>query len=244
MNRPRRHRDTEFKKIVIYLCVSVSLWLICMFILGSIAFADDAVLTKAFTVKFKPVDQVASVVNGLLSAKGAITLQPSLKTIVVQDYEKNLRQVEMAIAAYDVPPPSVEISVKLVKATKNPDPPPVSEEIKSMARFSEVLKFNDYSLLDSGVIESEEGQPSGLTLAREYQLNFLPDVIQEGNGIIRLKNFQLMKRKVDGKGKATFAPLLSVTLNLRNAETLVLGASRFEDSDQALLIILLAKVKK
>jgi hypothetical protein len=183
-------------------------------------------------------------VNSLLSDKGAVTLQPSLHTIVVQDYEKNLREVEMAIAAYDVPPPSVEISVKLVRASKNPDPQPVSEEIKNMAHFSEVLKFNDYSLLDSGVIESEEGQPSVLTLAHEYQLNFLPDVIQEGNGIIRLKNFQLTKRKVDGKGKQSFAPLLSVTLNLRNAETLVLGASRFEDSDQALLIILLAKVKK
>jgi hypothetical protein len=34
-----------------------------------------------------------------------------------------------------------------------------------------------------------------------------------------------------------------LTLNLRNAETLVLGASRFEESDQALMVILLAKVK-
>jgi hypothetical protein len=219
-------------------------FVLCLFLFASFAFAEDQLLTKAFSVKFKKIDEIASIVNGLLSDKGAITLQPSLKTIVVQDYEKNLRQVEMAIAAYDTPPPSVEISVKLVRASKNPDPPPVSEEIKNMAHFSEVLKFNDYSLLDSGVIESEEGQSSVLTLARDYRLNFLPDVIQEGNGIIRLKNFQLKKRKIDADGKESFAPLLSVTLNLRNAETLVLGASRFEDSDQALLIILLAKVKK
>ena len=208
------------------------------------AFAEEAVLTKAFTVKFKKVDEATTLINGLLSDKGAVTLQPSLRTIVVQDYEKNLRQIEMAIAAFDTPPPSVELSVKLVRAAKNPQAAPVSEEIRNMAKFSEVLKFNDYSLLDSGVIECQEGQNSVLTLARDYQLTFLPDVIQEGNGIIRLQNFQLSRRKAQGKGKATFTPLISVTLNLRNAETLVLGATRFEDSDQALLVILLGKVKK
>lgn len=221
---------------------STAVLLILLF--AGFTIGEDALLTKVFTVKFKRIDELATIVNGLLSEKGAITLQPSLKTIVVQDYEKNLRQVETAIAAYDVPPPSIEISVKLVRASKNPDPAPVSEEIKNMAHFSEVLKFNDYSLLDSAVVDSEEGQEAVMTLARDYQLNFVPNVVQEGNGIIRLKNFQLMKRKILGKGKPTFSPLLSVTLNLRNEETLVLGASRFEDSDQALLIILLAKVKK
>jgi hypothetical protein len=224
--------------------IRLACFLIVLLLAAPVFGAEDAVLTKAFTVKFKKVDEVTTLINGLLSEKGAVTLQPSLRTIVVQDYEKNLRQVEMAIAAFDTPPPSVELSVKLVRAAKNPQPSPVSEEIRNMAKFSEVLKFNDYSLLDSGVIECQEGQNSVLTLARDYQLTFLPDVIQEGNGIIRLQNFQLSRRKAEGKGKATFTPLLSVTLNLRNAETLVLGATRFEDSDQALLVILLGKVKK
>ncbi|MCI0614173.1 hypothetical protein L0244_14395, partial [bacterium] len=201
-------------------------------------------LTKAFTVKFKKVDEVASVINGLLSDKGAVTLQPKLKTLVVQDYEKNLRQIEMAIAAFDVPPPAAEISVKLVRATKNADPSPISDEIKNMARVGDVLKFNQYALLDSGIIECEEGENSSLSLAQEYQISFVPDIIQEGSNIIRLKNFQLKKKKKESNGKETFLPLITVTVNLRNAETLVLGASRFEDSDQALLIMILGKVKK
>lgn len=218
--------------------------MLIFFFAAAVVFAEESLLTKAFTIKFKKVDEVTTLINGLLSEKGALTLQPSLHTIVVQDYEKNLRQVEMAIAAFDTPPPSVELSIKLVRASKNAAASPVSEEIKNMAQFSEVLKFNDYSLLDSGVIECQEGQSSVLTLAKDYQLTFLPDVIQEGNGIIRLQNFQLSRRKVQGKGKPTYSPLISVTLNLRNAETLVLGATRFEDSDQALLVILMGKVKK
>jgi Bacterial type II/III secretion system short domain len=216
------------------------------FILAFAVFANaqDPLLTKAFTVKFKKVDEVASVINGLLSDKGAVTLQPKLQTLVVQDYEKNLRQIEMAIAAFDVPPPAAEISVKLVRATKNADPSPISEEIKNMARVGDVLKFNQYALLDSGIIECEEGENSSLSLAQEYQISFVPDIIQEGSNIIRLKNFQLKKKKKDSNGKETFLPLITVTVNLRNAETLVLGASRFEESDQALLIMILGKVKK
>lgn len=208
-----------------------------------IAFAEEQVLTKAFTVKFKEVNEVASLVNSLLSEKGAMTLQPRLHTLVVQDYENNLRQIEMAISAYDTPPPAVEISLKLVRATKNTQVSPISEEIKQMAKLGEVLKFNQYELLDSSLIQSEEGQASVIALAKDYQLSFVTDVIQEGKGIIRLKNFQLKKKKKDVNGKESFLPLISLTLNLRNAETLVLGASRFEESNQALMVILLAKVK-
>lgn len=206
-------------------------------------FAEDAILTKAFTVKFRRVDEVAAVINGLLSDRGAVTMQPKLRTIVVQDVEKNLRQVEMAIAAFDVPPPTAEISVKLVRASRSAKDVPISEEIKNMARVGDVLKFNDYSLLDSGLIQCQEGESSVLSLARDYRLSFNADIIQQGSRIIRLKNFELKKRKMD-KGKEVFAPLISVTINLRDSETLVLGASRFEDSDQALLVVLLGKVKQ
>jgi hypothetical protein len=215
-----------------------------MMLLVTSVFAEDSVLTKAFVIKFRKVDEVASIVNTLLSDKGAVTMQPRLQTIVVQDYEKNLRQIEMAITAFDVPPPAVEISVKLVRASKNQEVAGISDEIKNMAKLGEVLKYNQYSLLDSGLIESQEGENTVLSLAKDYQLSFLADVIEEGNGIIRLKNFQLKKRKKDSDGKEVFVSLISLTLNLRNAETLVLGASRFEESNQALMVILNGKVKK
>lgn len=205
--------------------------------------AEESILTRAFSIKFRKVEDAASVINGLLSEKGAITIQPHMKTVVVQDFEKNLRQVEMALAAFDTPPPSVEISVKLVLARKMESENTVSEEIKDVGKLGDVLRFNNYTLLDDGSITSEEGRRVDLNLAKEYQVSFLTDVVQEGNGVIRLKNFQLKKRR---KGKAkgeALIPLLSVTLNLRNEETLVLGASRFEESNHALLIILHGKVR-
>jgi hypothetical protein len=206
--------------------------------------AEEALLTKAFVVKFKKVDEVASLVNPLLSERGAVTLQPSLHTAIVQDREMNLRQIEMAIAAFDVPPLSAEISIKLIRATKGQAHPPISDEIKSMAKIGDVLKFNEYSLLDTGTIQCQEGEASQLTLADSYQISFLPDVIQGGDGVIRLKSFQLRKHKKETRGHGAWIPVLSLTLNLRNGETLVLGASRFEESDQALLIVLSGKVKQ
>jgi type II secretory pathway component GspD/PulD (secretin) len=208
------------------------------------ASAEESIITKAFSVKFRKVEDAASLVNGLLSEKGAVTMQPHIKTLVVQDYERILRQVEMALAEFDSPPPSIELSVKLVLARKTDNAQPVSQEIKDIGKLGEVLRFNNYTLLDNGIITTEEGRSAILNLAREYQISFTTDVVQEGNGTIRLKNFQL-KKKPKGRAKSgSMIPLLSVTLNLKNAETLVLGASQFEESNHALLIVLLGKVKK
>lgn len=208
------------------------------------AHAEDALLTKAFVVKFKGVDEVATLVNPLLSEKGAVTLQPSLHTVIVQDYEKNLRQIEMAIASFDVAPATAEISIKLIRASKSTEETPISEEVKSMSKLGEVLKFNHYSLLDTGLVQCQEGQVSTILLAGAYQISFTPDVIAEGDGVIRLKSFQLKKRKQQTPGRGPWVPMLSLTINLRNEETLVLGATRFEASDQAVMIILSGKVKR
>lgn len=228
-----------------YTTVGVCMLLFCLATAAcSFADADSSILTRAFRIQFRPVEHVVPVVNSLLSREGSLTLQPGLRTIIVQDHEANLRQVEMAIQDLDVPPPAVEISAKLILATKKEKAGPISEEIKNMAGMGDVLRYNQYSLLDSGTIESQEGERCTLRLARNYQLRFVADVIQEGVGIIRLKDFQL-RRRVPGKSKEeTFTPLLTVTVNLRNEETVVLGASRFEESEQALLIVLLGKIKK
>jgi hypothetical protein len=208
------------------------------------AFGEEVILTRAFSMKFRKVEDAVFLVNRLLSDKGAVTMQPHLKTIIVQDYESNLKEIGVALDAFDTPPPSVELSIKLILARKSESAVPSAQEMKDIGKLGEVLRFNHYTLLDDGTITSEEGRSAAINLAKEYQVTFLTDVIQEGNGIIRLKNFELRKIKKGKGGKDSSAPLLSVTLNLRNSETLVLGASRFEESDRALLIILLGKVKQ
>ena len=142
--------------------------LILILVFVGVLFADEALLTKAFPIKHRKVEEAASVVNPLLSEKGAVTMQPHIKTLVVQDYEKNLRQVETALNEFDTPPPFVEVSVKLVLARKTENPPAVSQDIKDIGKVGEVLRFNNYQLLDDAVITSEEGKPATLNLAKDY----------------------------------------------------------------------------
>lgn len=217
---------------------------VLMILVAAVVFGEEAIITKAFPIKFGRVEEAVSLVNSLLSEKGAVTMQPHIKTLVVQDFEKNLRQVEIGLAQFDAPPPSVELSIKLVLARKTEDQTPISQEIEDIGKLGEVLKFNNYTLLDNGSITSVEGKPATLKLAKDYEVSFITDVVHEGNGIIRLKNFQLKKIRKGRAKTAALVPLLSMTLNLKNAETLVLGASQFEESNHALLIVLLGKVKK
>jgi hypothetical protein len=207
-------------------------------------FAEEALLSRAFTIKYRKLEDAAMIANRLLSDRGAVTIQPHIKTIVIQDHESNLKKIEAVLSTFDTPPPSVDFSIQLILARKSDSAPPAEKEMKDIGNVGEVLRFNHYSLLDERTVTSAEGRSAGMNLAGEYQLSFLTDSIHEENGIIRLKNFELRKIKKGKGGKEKAAPLLSMTLNLRNAERLVLGASRYEDSDQALLIILVGRVKK
>jgi len=231
-------KNTEKRRYLVAGC------LLLLFTVQAFLWAEEAIVTRAFTMKFRKVEDAVFLVNRLLSDRGAVTMQPHLKTVVVQDYESNMKNIGAAIDEFDTPFPSIELSIKLVMARKSATAAPISPEIKDIGKLGEVLRFNQYALLDGGIITAEEGQRAAMNLAEQYQVTFLTDVIQEGNGIIRLKNFELRKIKKGKGGKESVPPLLSVTLNLRNSETLVLGASRFEGSDQALFVILLGKVRQ
>jgi hypothetical protein len=138
---------------------------------------------------------------------------------------------------------SAEVFIKLMIATKS-DQVPVSNQIKYIGNNSDSARFYNYALLDDRMITSAEGNPAALSLAREYQVRFLTDTIQEKEGIIRLKNFELRKIRRGKGGKDGAPPLIFTNLNLRSAETAILGASKLDQSDQAILIILLGRVKK
>jgi len=219
-----------------------SLFVILFLLLHVQLFAEEVLLTRAFTIKFRKVEDAAITVNRLLSERGAVTIQPHIKTIVVQDYESNLKKIEAALSSYDTPAPFIDLSIKLVLAKKvDGKVPPDQSDI---GKVGQVLRFNQYSVLDNNAVTSQEGRTAAVNLAEEYQLTFVTDSIQEDSGLIRLKNFELRKIRKGKGGKDAAPPLLSMTLNLRDAEELVLGASRFEGSDQALLIILMGRVKK
>jgi type II secretory pathway component GspD/PulD (secretin) len=216
--------------------------LLFLFLLPFQLFAEETILTRAFTIKFRKVEDAAMIVNRLLSEHGAVTIQPHIKTIVVQDYEANLKKIEGSLASYDTPAPSIDLSIKLVLAKKVDGA--VQPEQEDIGNVGKILRYNQYSVLDHGSVSSQEGRSSAVNLGEQYQLTFVTDSIQQDSGIIRLKNFELRKIRKGKGGKDPAPPLLSMTLNLRNAEQLVLGASRFEDSDQALLVILVGTVKK
>jgi hypothetical protein len=137
---------------------------------------------------------------------------------------------------------SAEVSVKLMMAVKS-DQVAATKQIKYIGNTGDAARFYNYALLGDGMVTSIEGSNAGLYLGREYEVRFLTDRIQEKEGIIRLKNFELRKVRKGKGGKDMLPPLISATLDLRNSETAVLGANRV-DEDQAILLILVGKVKK
>src|SRR5437773_1464795 len=94
--------------------------LLVIVLLGArIAWAEGnpAVVLRVFTLRHRKAEEVALLVRPFLTENGSVILQPKLNTLSVRDTAEAIARVAEAIASYDVPPRSVEISVTLLKAT-------------------------------------------------------------------------------------------------------------------------------
>ena len=93
---------------------------------------ETALATRAFTIRYKDVDDVYLLISSSLGDRGSIQSQPHRRTLTVVDTRENLDRISDLIRGYDLPPRSVEVAVQLIMAqagpgtgTAPPAPPPI-----------------------------------------------------------------------------------------------------------------------
>ena len=117
----------------------------------------------------------------------------------------------------------------------------MAQEIGGLgARLKSMFQFNDYSLIDSAVMQGVEGLPVSYRLGEEYILTFSIGPAGAGDELL-LSPFALSRVKKDEQGRRIRAPLYRAAIPVTLNQTLVVGASKEEGSKNALILILLAQ---
>ena len=204
--------------------------------------AADEVSVRVYVLKHKRVEEAALLVRPLLSDGSSVTLTQKLNAMTVTDRPEKLDQIGKILASFDVPPRGFNFAVKLVKARADVPSGSIASEIGGLgAKLKSLFQFNDYSLIDSAVLRGVEGGDLRYQLGTEYMLTF---TIRPGGGDskeILLSPLSLSKI-LSKPGEAVFLkPLYRTSVPLRLSQTLVLGATREEQSKSALILILLAE---
>lgn len=199
------------------------------------------VSVRVFVLKFKRVEEAALLIRPHLSDSASVTLTQKLNAMTVTDRDQNLKTIGRVIADFDAPPRGFTFAVKLVRARADAAAGTMAQEIGGLgARLKSMFQFNDYSLIDSAVMQGVEGLPVSYRLGDEYILTFVIGPTGSGDELL-LSPFALSRFKKDEQGHPQQVPLYRASIPVTLNQTLVVGASKEEGSKNALILILLAQ---
>lgn len=196
---------------------------------------------RLFILKYKRVEEAALLIRPHLSESASVTLTQRLNAMTVTDREENLKTIAKLIAEFDVPPRGFTFAVKLVRARADVPAGSMAQEIGGLGdKLKRMFQFNDYTLIDSAVLQGVEGRPVSYRLGEEYILSFSIGPAGSG-GELLLSPFALSRVKRNEQGRPHTVPLYRAAIPVTLNQTLVVGASREEASKTALILILLAQ---
>ena len=214
----------------------------------------ERVAARSFEVRYRPIADAVDLVSTVLSEAGSVSVQPRLKRIVVQDHPAVLLHVAELLVEFDVPPRAVEVTVGLFLGTdrrseeagRHALPPDVARELRGVREtLADFTRWTAYDALGSRAVACVEGAEVTADISPEYRVWFVIDGVTSAKGDERVsfKRFRLMRviRTADG-GERT-ENLYDTGIVLPAGRDLLLGAAQSPDSDRALFVKLLAKVR-
>lgn len=202
---------------------------------------------QVFTVRFRSLDEVYLLVSPLLGPGGTIQTQPHQRTLTVTETPATLLHIAEVIAAYDIPPRSVEVSVQLILAsigqgsTDTPPPPPIRGVIDRLNALS--TRWQDYRLLGDARVMGTEGESSAVQVGDAYRVAFRIERVSDENRLIRFKPFELQRREPVVEGRERYSSIMNTVLNLRDSQLFIVGASKMERSNRALFMTVTAALQ-
>lgn len=213
---------------------------------------DERLLARAFEVRYRPLADVADLIEPLLSADGAMTLTPRLKTIVVEDRVAVLDKVAALLASYDLPPRNIEVTFSLFlgtdrrgeQAERTVAGPGLSSEVRGVLEtLSDVTKWTAYEPLGSRSVTGAEGEEVVVTLSEEFRVVFAVESVQDVSGVIKFKQLALQQLRREPDGTPALAEIYRASIGVNVGKLTVVGAARDPDSKRALFLALQARPK-
>jgi hypothetical protein len=207
-------------------------------VLASAALAAEALPVRVFVLRYKRAEEAILLIRPILSDSGSILIQSKLNALTVTDDPAKLSTIAQALAQFDAPPRGFSIAVKLVKAHADAPVGNLSGEIGGIGnRLREVFKFNDYSLVDSAILQGTEGETVSYLLGGHYRVAFQIDPAGQAT-TLRLSQFALSRERIVEGVKRVETPLFRTTVNVGLNQTMVIAASQEEAAKKALILIL------
>ncbi len=212
------------------------------------------VVRKIVEVKYADPERVANAVR--IFGVNANSDQ-TLHVVAISGSTESVTAAEEAIKKLDVAPITIELTVYLVNGVGGPkagitDDVP-SELASTVKQLHALFPYKGYRLTESFVLRAREGRPassSGLIpggTAYEYHFNYGRTTVSAGNPrVIHVDSMQLnvrtpISRGTDGKAEYRSVGI-GTDIDVGEGQKIVVGKSNFNGSDDALILVVTAKI--
>jgi len=201
---------------------------------------------KRTTVILKHADGHAleRLLHPYLTKQGRVLYESRTRALTLVDEPAVVDIMLKMIDRFDVKPPQLRFTLQLVLAEDAPRAGPVPRELKPVARqLEEVFSYNKYTVMDKTYLAVEANQDSSMRLGGEknYTVEMETHMVQGERKTVRVE-FHLFRRdwiKHVEKGRVAIRnTLVRTTVEMKDGQTAILGASKINGEGKALITIL------
>jgi hypothetical protein len=223
-------------------------------------------LKKEFVkLKYVEADEVHKVLRSFQSPYGRITSNDDLNVITIQDIPEIVDKMLLLIKDIDVKPVDLLITVDLILGSMGIEQSPELARLMSgqpskkklesdplIKELKSVLGYTDYNRIDSSFIRIQDDSYSDLKLGGQgldLRLRLEPRYVKEEKGDTFQLGLHLVQHisaiktdRIEKEGKKI--TLIGTTLTVKSGERTVVGVSKLDGGDKALILIISGKVIK
>jgi len=189
----------------------------------------------------------------------SISQLPGQNQLVIEASRETAEKILSILEEIDVKPIDLEFHVDvLLGSTEAPGKEDASGDLKSdpvVKELSSLMKYKYFRRLDSAVIRVQDGaysqqrlggslrQQGPLQLSVDLRLNLRPRYVKEEKGglfMVALGLYQLHGFGQEGKERTS--TLINTTLSLESGKRTVVGVSKLDGGDNALILVISGRV--
>jgi hypothetical protein len=226
--------------------------------------AQTKVRKEVIKVNYIDARTAYSILMPYLSRNGKIQLVRENNMLIVEDIPEMVDKVLSILKEIDIKPLGLQFTVDLIVGSMSGSPLPDShtaDDASGRARsnkpdkklqsdplikeLSKILAYESYAKLDSTLINVQDNTRSTQRLGGEgltFRLDLLPRYIKEKDAESIRVELSLSRDSAKRDGSLLSLTLIETTLSLKSGDRSVVGVSKLNGGDKALILILSGKV--
>ena len=211
----------------------------------------EKISQKFIEVKYADANRIAS----LIQTPGvSIRSDDSMHAIIVLGTSETVAALEDMVKKLDVAPPNVELTVYLVSGSSQGAADELPQDLASAAKqLHGLFQYKRYRMLESFVLrgrDGREGNTSGILpgSSSAYDFRYRSATVSGGTPrVVHINGMGLLVRTPTGgrnqKGEMEYRNAgLNTDIDVAEGQKVVVGKSSVNGSDEAMILIVTAKV--